>query len=79
IEGGRALTARIRQAGEELVSLTATIIGAGNDDLAEVADPDSATARFPGGQGTAAGTGSRGTVDEFDPANVTPFAQLLEG
>ena len=78
VEGGRALTARIRQAGEELVSLTATIIGAGNDDFAEVADPDSHA-----GAGTNAtrGTSSvhRGIVDELDPANVTPFAQLLEG
>ena len=78
IEGGRALTARIRQAGEELVSLTATIIGAGNDDFAEVADPDSHAGAVAG---ATRGTSSvhRGIVDEFDPANVTPFAQLLEG
>ncbi|WP_228282297.1 NAD(P)H-dependent oxidoreductase [Brevibacterium atlanticum] len=81
IEGGRALGARIRQAGEELVSLTSTIIGAGNDDLAEVADPESADARFASGQGKAAtaGAGSRGIDDEFDPDRITPFAQLLEG
>ncbi|WP_236853119.1 NAD(P)H-dependent oxidoreductase [Brevibacterium linens] len=78
IEGGRALTARIRQTGEELVSLTATIIGAGNDDLAEVADPDSHAGAVAGATpGTA--SANRGIVDEFDPANVTPFAQLLEG
>ena len=78
VEGGRALTARIRQAGEELVSLTATIIGAGNDDFAEVADPDS---HAGAGANATRGTSSvhRGIVDEFDPANVTPFAQLLEG
>ena len=77
VEAGRALTARIRQAGEELVSLTATIIGAGNVDLAEVADPDP---RGGAGAGATRGTSSanRGVVDEFDPANVTPFAQLLE-
>jgi FMN reductase len=79
IEGGRALNARIRQTGEELVSLTSTIIGAGNDDLAEVADPQSADARFAGGQATAAGTGSHGIEDAFDPERITPFAQLLEG
>ena len=78
VEGGRALTARIRQAGEELVSLTATIIGAGNDDFAEVVDPDS---HAGAGANATRGTSSvhRGIVDEFDPANVTPFAQLLEG
>ena len=59
------------------MSLTATIIGAGDDDLAEVADPDS---RGRAGSGAAPGaSANRGIVDEFDPANVTPFAQLLEG
>ena len=77
VAGGRALTARIRQAGEELVSLTAAISGAGNDDLAEVAGPDP---RDRAGAGAAPGSSAnRGIVDEFDPANVTPFAQLLEG
>jgi FMN reductase len=80
-EGGRALTARIRQAAEELVSLTSTLTGAGNDTLAEVADPESADARFvSGGGSTPAGVArSGGIADEFDPERITPFAQLLEG
>lgn len=54
VEGGRALTARIRQAGEEFVSLTSTIIGAGRDDLAEVtglpqAEPGQSGARSRSG------------------------------
>lgn len=39
-EGGRALNARIRQAGEELVSLTASLGGVANDTLAEAAETD---------------------------------------
>ncbi len=59
------------------MSLTATISGAGNGDLAEVADPDP---RARAGAGAAPdASANRGFVDEFDPANVTPFAQLLEG
>lgn len=78
VEGGRALSTRIRQAGEELVSLSATIIGVGNDDLAEVVDPET-QASAGSGSSRGAASGSRRIVDEFDPANVTPFAQLLEG
>lgn len=71
VEGGRALNSRIRQAGEELVSLTSSVTGRSNEDLAEVAGPLAVGAQA---------TGSRGaTSDEFNPANVTPFAQLLEG
>ena len=66
-EGGRALTARIRQAGEEFVSLTSTIIGAGRGDLAELTGPSGAV------------SGSTGAESEFDPESITPFAQLLEG
>ncbi|WP_246490376.1 CE1759 family FMN reductase [Brevibacterium oceani] len=87
-EGGRALSARIRQAAEEVVSLTATLIGAGKGDLAEVADPETSDAQFASGEGAGRARGAGqdgrdgrggGIVDEFDPANVTPFAQLLEG
>ena len=39
-EGGRALNARIRQAGEELMSLTASLAGVTNDTLAEAAETD---------------------------------------
>src|SRR5699024_4002120 len=65
IEGGRALTARIRQAGEEFVSLTSTIIGAGRDDLAEVtgvpgaeSGPAGAGAGTPGAESGPAGAGA---------------------
>lgn len=74
VEGGRALNARIRQAAEELVSLTASLTGLGVDDLAEADDPESAPARSVFG----AVSGERGG-DEFDPERITPFAQLLEG
>lgn len=82
VEGGRALTARIGQGAEELVSLTSTLTGMSGDDLAEAADPASSNARFASGGGAGqAGREDRagGFGDEFDPDRITPFAQLLEG
>ena len=84
VEGGRALTTRIRQAGEEFVSLTSTIIGSGRDDLAEVTGVPVAESGAAGaGAGSpAAGPSAdrgRGGESEFDPEHITPFAQLLEG
>src|SRR5699024_5214820 len=84
VEGGRALTTRIRQAGEEFVSLTSTIIGSGRDDLAEVTGvPDAESGAADAGAGSpAAGPSAdrgRGGESEFDPEHITPFAQLLEG
>ncbi|WP_253719909.1 CE1759 family FMN reductase [Brevibacterium renqingii] len=78
MEGGRALSARVRQAAEELVSLTSTIIGASRDDLAEVAEGSHSepVSRRAGGATSGA---VRGVDDEFDPDRITPFAQLLEG
>src|SRR5699024_5734393 len=84
VEGGRALTARIRQAGEEFVSLTSTIIGAGRGDLAEVTGvPDAESGPAGAGPSTPVdgpSTGRhRGGASESDPERSTPFAQLLEG
>ncbi|GAA1643228.1 MULTISPECIES: CE1759 family FMN reductase [Brevibacterium] len=80
-EGGRALNSRVRQAGEELVALTASIRGltggegGEGDEVDGNEGPDSlAPHRITIGRGE-----KRGVDDEFDPNRITPFAQLLEG
>lgn len=71
IEGGRELNTRIRQAGEELVSLSSSVTGRSSGDLAEAAGPQTLGSQAEGPWSM--------TSDEFDPANLIPFAQLLEG
>lgn len=86
LEGGRALSSRVRQAAEELVSLTSTITARFGDSLAEAAvDRDLADAAAVDRGDADRTTMDRGpasrqtSTDAFDPENVTPFARLLEG
>lgn len=80
IEGGRNLNARIRQATEELISLSAAIHG--------VAPRSPGSTEAAGSPGQTQGSGEFGRPeqgrrpsidDEFNPEFITPFAQLLEG
>lgn len=81
-EGGRSLTARVRQAGEELIGLAADLSGIAGDSGVARADAtaraDSA-ATSTGEFGRATGRRAPSIDEEFDPERITPFAQLLEG
>ncbi|MCD1285823.1 flavoprotein [Brevibacterium sp. CCUG 69071] len=82
IEGGRSLTARIRQAGEELIGLAGDlsgIAGASGPARADAAARADATATSTGEFGRATGRRAPSIDEEFDPERITPFAQLLEG
>lgn len=84
VEGGRGLTSRIDSAAAELVDLTAQL---GGISLTEAAAHErglgSAAAVGPAATGPnrhrPPRDGARHLVDEFDPATITPFAQLLQG
>lgn len=67
VEGGRGLNSRIAQAAEELVDLGARLGGISLAEAAGTRSPRTTSA------------GARRVVDEFDPASITPFAQLLNG
>lgn len=88
IEGGRSLTARVRQAGEELIGLAGDLSGiAGASGVAradakaraDAAARADATATSTGEFGRATGRRAPSIDEEFDPERITPFAQLLEG
>ncbi|MGO2863667.1 MAG: NAD(P)H-dependent oxidoreductase [Brevibacterium sp.] len=82
IEGGRSLTARVRQAGEELIGLAADLSGIAGDSGAARADATAradAAATSTGEFGRATGRRAPSIDEEFDPERITPFAQLLEG
>lgn len=73
IEGGRSLTVRVRQAGEELIGLAVDLSGIAGDSGADAA------ATSTGEFGRATGRRAPSIDEEFDPERITPFAQLLEG
>ncbi|WP_413334212.1 NAD(P)H-dependent oxidoreductase [Brevibacterium sp. GP-SGM9] len=76
IEGGRSLTARVRQAGEELIGLAGDLSGiAGASGPARADAASTSTGEF----GRATGRRAPSIDEEFDPERITPFAQLLEG
>lgn len=86
VEGGRALNARVGQAGAELVGLAASLggVGAGANagasrDGAPSAGAGTATTETTGEFGRPTTRRSPSVDDEFDPERITPFAQLLEG
>lgn len=80
VEGGRALSSRVRRAAEELVELTAAIRGIPGGEAAASASAENGASSGLEPQRITIGRGEKpGPGDEFDPERITPFAQLLGG